>query len=107
MVLDSCDVKKLSNLCKPVLYDDPRVLGLEIQSSDFKILLLCVYLPYECDHHYDDFMHYLAKLKNIIDDANTPYVYTPKGQRYTLPLDRGLVKGWGSKDSWLLIVCHD
>ena len=67
--------KQLSNLCKPVLYDDPRVLGLEIQSSDFKILLLCVYLPYECDDHYDEFMHYLAKLKNIIDDADTPYVY--------------------------------
>ena len=30
-----------------------------------------------------------------------------KGQRYTLLLDGGLIKGWGSKDSWLLIVCHD
>ena len=32
---------------------------------------------------------------------------SPKGARYTLLLDGGLVKGWGSKDSWLLIVCHD
>ena len=30
-----------------------------------------------------------------------------KGQRYTLLLDGGLVKRWDSKDSWLLIVCHD
>ena len=30
-----------------------------------------------------------------------------KGQRYTLLLDEGLVKRWGSNDSWLLIVCHD
>ena len=30
-----------------------------------------------------------------------------KGQKYTLLLDGGLIKGWGSKDSWLLIVCHN
>ena len=40
-----------------------------------------------------------------------PYIHTiyspRKGQRYTLLLDGGLIKGWGSKDSWLLIVCHD
>ena len=37
-----------------------------------------------------------------------PHVNHPrKGQRYTLLLDGGLIKGWGSKDSWLLIVCHD
>ena len=29
------------------------------------------------------------------------------GKRYTLLLDGGILKGWGSKDSWLLIVCHD
>ena len=33
--------------------------------------------------------------------------YPRKGQRYTVLLDGGLIKGWGSKDSWLLIVCHD
>ena len=33
--------------------------------------------------------------------------YPRKGQRYTLLLDGGLIKGWGSKDSWLLIVCRD
>ena len=33
-----------------------------------------------------------------------------KGKRYTLllhVLDACLIKGWGSKDSWLLIVSHN
>ena len=30
-----------------------------------------------------------------------------KGQKYTLLLDGGQVKGWGTKDSWLLIVFLD
>ena len=35
-------------------------------------------------------------------------VYSPrKGEKYTRPLDAGLVKGWGTKNSWFLIVCHD
>ena len=43
---------------------------------------------------------------------NYPHSHIPssrprKGKRYTLLLDGGLIKGWGSKDSWLLIVCHD
>ena len=33
--------------------------------------------------------------------------YPRKGQRYILLLDGGILKGWGSNDSWLLIVCHD
>ena len=34
-------------------------------------------------------------------------IWTPERGKGTLLLDGGLIKGWGSKDSWLLIVCHD
>ena len=52
--------------------------------------------------------HWLTSILHA-PDACWPYPpYDPrKGQRYTLFLDGGLIKGWGSKDSWLLIVCHD
>ena len=53
----------------------------------------------------------------VVETSVTPALYPvppipvmsdpQKGQRYTLLLDGGLIKGWGSKDSWLLIVCHD
>ena len=39
------------------------------------LLLLCVYLPYECDMFYDDYIFYLNKIKIFIESANTPYVF--------------------------------
>ena len=39
------------------------------------LLLLCVYLPYEYDMFYDDYIFYLNKIKIFIESANTPYVY--------------------------------
>ena len=34
-----------------------------------------MYLPYECDMHYDDYCFYLNKLQCIIDSANSPYIF--------------------------------
>ena len=54
-------------------YDDSRIIGIEMQSNDFTLLFLTVYLPYECDMYHDDYGFYLNKLQCIIDFANTPY----------------------------------
>ena len=56
-------------------FDDSRILGIELQSNNFTLLFLTVYLPYECDKFYDDYCFYLSKLQCIIDSANTPYVF--------------------------------
>ena len=67
--------KSLSNLIKIMQFDDSRILGIELQSNNFTLLFLTVYLPYECDKFYDDYCFYLSKLQCIIDSANTPYVF--------------------------------
>ena len=58
-----------------IQYDDTRIIGIEVQSNDFTLLFLTVYLPYECDMYYDDYCFYLSKLQCIIDSANTPYIF--------------------------------
>ena len=67
--------KSLSNTVKTIQYDDTRIIGIEVQSNDFTLLFLTVYLPYECDMYYDDYCFYLSKLQCIIDSTNTPYIF--------------------------------
>ena len=65
----------LSNSIRTSQYDDNRILGIEVKSKDTILLILTVYLPYECDMFYDDYCFYLSKLQCIIDPSNTHYVY--------------------------------
>ena len=37
------------------------------------MIVLCIYLLYECDMFYDAYCFYLNKLQCIIGSANTPY----------------------------------
>ena len=46
-----------------------------MQSNDFKLVLLTVYLHYECDMYHNDYCFYLSKLQCIIDSANTPNIF--------------------------------
>ena len=67
--------KTISHGVKIIQYDDDRILGIELKTSGFIILILCVYMPYECNDNYDDFCFYLDKVKCITESANTPYVF--------------------------------
>ena len=62
------------NNIKTLQYDYSRIIGIEVQSNDFRLLFLTVYLPYECDMHYHDYCIYLSKLQCNIDFAHTPYI---------------------------------
>ena len=73
--LSIMEKKSLSNSIKIIQYDDSHILGIELQSNNFTLLFLTVYLPYECDQFYDDYCFYLSKLQCIIDSAKTPYIY--------------------------------
>ena len=59
---------------KPISYDDDRLVGLECIIGERKMLFLGVYLPYDTKQNFDQYVHYLAKLKCIIDDFDSPYV---------------------------------
>ena len=65
---------KLASHVKPISYDDDRIVGLECHLNGIKVLLLGVYLPYDSRHNFDQYVYYLAKLKSIIDEFDSPYV---------------------------------
>ena len=67
--------KQLNTCCKFKTYDCDRIIGLEIDTNNFSILVLCVYLPFESSENYDDFMFYLAKILQIVEEFRSPYVY--------------------------------
>ena len=67
--------KSLSHIVKIVKYDDNRILSIELTANKHTILLICCYLPYECDMNYDDYCFYLDTFKCIIESASTPYVF--------------------------------
>ena len=68
--------KSLSHIVNIVKYDCNRILGIELTANQHTILLICCYLPYECDMNYDDYCFYLQvdKFKCIIESASTSYV---------------------------------
>lgn len=66
--------KTLAPLVNPISFDDDRIIGLECCINGLKLLLLGVYLPYNTKHNFDQYVYYLAKLKSIIDDHDSPHV---------------------------------
>ena len=64
----------LSPFIRPVSYDDDRIIGLEYSFCDFKMLFVGVYLPYDTKNNFGQYVYYLAKLKTIVDDFDSPYV---------------------------------
>ena len=67
--------KPISDQFKIVQYDLNRILGLELQTNDFTLLFLCIYLQIDCDADYDNYYFYLNKLQCIIESSNTPYIF--------------------------------
>ena len=41
----------------------------------FHCTFLCVYLPYDCSDNHDDYMFYLSKLFQVIDEFQSPYIF--------------------------------
>ena len=67
--------KTLSKFCSIITYDCDRILGLQFTCGSFTALFLCVYLPYECSDNYDDYMFYLSKIFQMIDEFQSPYIF--------------------------------
>ena len=65
---------KLASLVRPMSFHDDRIIGLEFSDDNQKVLLLGVYLPYDTKRNFDQYAYYLAKLKSIIDDYDSPHV---------------------------------
>ena len=66
----------LAPFVKPISFDDDQIVGLEEHFGDTKVLFLCVYLPYDTKRNFDEDVFYLAKLKSIVEDYESPHVCT-------------------------------
>lgn len=66
--------KGLAARVRPLSYDDSRIIGLMCDLGGTQILFLGAYLPYESPQNFDEFVFYLAKVKEIIDEFPSPNV---------------------------------
>ena len=63
----------LAPYVKATSFDD-RIVGLECCFNGTKFLFLGIYLPYDTKQNLDQYVYYLAKLKSIVDDFESPFV---------------------------------
>ena len=64
--LDSCvSIKK---------YDSDRLLGLMLRLGNYTILIINVYMPYECQSNFDQYGILLGQLQSIIHDTTVDHV---------------------------------
>ena len=50
---------------------DPRIVAVHVLSVVYELSICNVYLPYETPDNFDDYMHYLAKIKECIKGSIT------------------------------------
>ena len=67
--------KSLCKNCKIVNYGDQRILGLELNVNGTRFLFVNVYLPCDSYENDNDFINYLAKINNIVECYDSPYVF--------------------------------
>jgi len=66
--------KSLSNSFKIMRFDDTRILGCTLAIDDDVILFINVYLPYQCDDNFDNYVQHLGILSSIIHESSTPAI---------------------------------
>ena len=47
--------KSIRKECQVHMFDDSRLLGITVNTSDMPCYFLNVYMPYQCDNNYDLF----------------------------------------------------
>ena len=52
--------KSLGSIVKTKTFDDTRLLGVTIDTSTIKLLIICVYLPVCCPDNFDEFTNYIG-----------------------------------------------
>ena len=67
--------KHLNTYCTFKEYACDRIVRLEINCNSFSLLILCIYLPFDSSENYDDYMFYLAKMLEIVEEFGSLYVY--------------------------------
>ena len=63
--------KSIRKECQVHTFDDSRLLGITVNTSDMPCYFLNVYMPYQCDDNYDLFVEYIEKISSIIEESVT------------------------------------
>ena len=63
--------KSIRKECQVHTFDDSRLLGITVNTSDMPCHFLNVYMPYQCDDNYDLFVNYIGKISAIIEESVT------------------------------------
>lgn len=67
--------KELNSRIQVRKYNDPRIMALQLDTGDgTSLLIINVYLPYECPDNHEDYTFYLGMIYSIIQDATTSRV---------------------------------
>ena len=66
--------KSIGSDCRTHMYNDSRLLGLEITCNDSSLLIVNAYLPYCSPDNIEEYLTYLNKIDSIISASDTPYV---------------------------------
>ena len=53
--------KSIRKECQVHMFDNSRLLGITVNTSDMPCYFLNVYMPYQCDNNYDLFVEYIGK----------------------------------------------
>ena len=61
--------KSISQSVKVKNYGDPRIIGVTVSTDNGLLDFINVYLPYQCDDNYDEYMLCLGKISAIIDES--------------------------------------
>ena len=68
--------KAIGQICNVIQFDDERkLMRIEITGIGRKVLLINVYIPKCCEENLPDFHYYTAKLHEIIEADDTPFVF--------------------------------
>ena len=67
--------KSLGVIYKVLDFDDSRITGIQFDFDSNPVIFLSVYLPYECSDNFDEYMHYISRIGDIIESSSSPYIY--------------------------------
>jgi len=67
--------RSLADSCKIVKYDDPRMIGIVINTHTCQLLIVNVYMPYSCSSNIDEYLECLSNVHNIMYNFPSPYTY--------------------------------
>ena len=66
--------KYLTDFISIKKYDDDRMMGIEINNSKDRYLILNGYLPYDNGDNLDEYLFYLYKINEIFENYGSQYV---------------------------------